>query len=303
MKNKVLFSTIILVAIILFPVTCYAWTPSTYYYCWIDYYEIPENAKYIDLLLPISVSDANYTDFNSTNGEKFSISAESEIVKYNVDGYMSYSFHINDAISDIKPYYFTSFFCDESFYNENQILFDKLKSNDSYRENFFDDSDRYLIEISHYLYSDSDIALEEIYELLYSDSAYIDRDRNNSTVGFFDDRSSPRLNADEYLAFCKKYGAAKMAYLDENGNIISISNAVDIFNEKDVLNRTPVTHIVLTGNELTCEISYGPPFYLLGIFIIGILFSFTVSIIVAIVFIIKLIASKIKRYKCNNTIT
>ena len=57
---------------------------------------------YVDLLIPIADNEEAYTDFNESNGERYQISKDSEIVKYNVDGFRSYTFHFIGADSKMQ---------------------------------------------------------------------------------------------------------------------------------------------------------------------------------------------------------
>ncbi|MCL2817192.1 MAG: hypothetical protein FWD39_02245 [Clostridiales bacterium] len=61
----------------------------------------PEAAVHADILIKIGPGDAEYVDFNSANGEKFGIAADSQIAMYNEDGYMSFTFHYLDSASEM----------------------------------------------------------------------------------------------------------------------------------------------------------------------------------------------------------
>ena len=61
------------------------------------------------------------------NGEKFGISQNSEIVNYNENGYMSYTFHYKNSVSNIEPYYFVAFSCDTNVYDENMPIGESAK--------------------------------------------------------------------------------------------------------------------------------------------------------------------------------
>jgi hypothetical protein len=79
----------------------------------INYYNAPEGTAYVDILGKIDSSDENYTEFNSnavpqnliirsadyalSDGEPLDIDENSEIAKYNEDGYMSLSIHSADV--------------------------------------------------------------------------------------------------------------------------------------------------------------------------------------------------------------
>ena len=93
----------IAIIFVLLPFSVSAWRPDYSFRCSVDNYLMPDNTVYIDLLMPISVNDDAYIDFNDKNGELYNISKESEIAKYNVDGYISYTFHIKDAKSQMLP--------------------------------------------------------------------------------------------------------------------------------------------------------------------------------------------------------
>lgn len=59
----------------------------------------PENAVYIDLLIPLGSDDKNYVEFNEKKASEYEISRSSEIVSYNKDGFISYSFHFVNSSS------------------------------------------------------------------------------------------------------------------------------------------------------------------------------------------------------------
>jgi hypothetical protein len=63
-------------------------------------YEKPDNCVYVDLLIKINPSDKNYVVFNSEYGEKLDLGEKSAIAQYNVDGFMSYTFHFLGAMSE-----------------------------------------------------------------------------------------------------------------------------------------------------------------------------------------------------------
>jgi hypothetical protein len=77
----------------------------------INYYNAPEGTAYVDILGKIDSSDEDYIDFNAVpqnlliwrdgsafaDDEPLDIDENSEIAKYNEDGYMSLSIHSNDV--------------------------------------------------------------------------------------------------------------------------------------------------------------------------------------------------------------
>ena len=210
------------------PLVCYAWVPSVSFYCGVDYANIPENAVYVDLLLLISAEDEMYTPYHRENGQLYNIPEDSQIVQYDIDGYRSYTFHRQDARSEMW--------------------------------------------------------------LLTNSSSVI----NNVFVKFFYDQSDVHTELDDlYYAFCRQYKTAKMAYLDENGSVISVSNAVKLY-KYDLLDRSPQTKILLTGNTLTLEIVYGPPVYLIFVIPVVLLIVIVTGIISACIVVAK---KKKKAYK------
>lgn len=60
-----------------------------------------DQAVYVDLLIRMNTSDKHYVEFNGSIGESYDIKRESEIVTYNKDGYLSYSFHFKNASSEL----------------------------------------------------------------------------------------------------------------------------------------------------------------------------------------------------------
>jgi hypothetical protein len=77
----------------------------------INYYNAPEGTAYVDILVKTDSSDENYTEFNAvpqeltysgndmflTDGDPLDIDENSEIARYNEDGYMSLSLHSADV--------------------------------------------------------------------------------------------------------------------------------------------------------------------------------------------------------------
>ena len=255
MARRILTLLVICFFLLQFPLTCFAWVPSTTLNCSVDYKNMPENAVYIDLLLPITAEDENFTPYHTTNGTRFNISTESQIVRYDTDGYRSYTFHMKDAAAEIKPCYHISLVCDAALYNSNRSVFEKADLSPH------STIEPYTLNATVYRGSDIDLAMADVCSLL---NVSISSARGSTGVSFFlDDPSVYNDNAaEEYYNFCRKYRSAKMAYLDINGTIISISNAVAIYKD-DLLNRTPATIMRLTGNELSLKISYGPPYFLI----------------------------------------
>ena len=72
--------------------------------CKIEVDKMPERTAYVDMLIPLSENDSEYSSFNRENGEKYGIEEDSEIVTYNRDGFLSYTFRKRSAKSRIEPF-------------------------------------------------------------------------------------------------------------------------------------------------------------------------------------------------------
>lgn len=70
----------------------------------VELLDIPQNAKYIDLLISINEKDEAYTPYNKENMEMYSFDTN-ELKIYNIDGYMSLSYHYKDVFTrmEIQP--------------------------------------------------------------------------------------------------------------------------------------------------------------------------------------------------------
>ncbi len=72
------------------------------YGCRIDRNGLPEDVTYVDMLIPLSEDAEEFTAYNRENGEKYDITEESEIIAYNRDGFVSYTFHKKASRGDIE---------------------------------------------------------------------------------------------------------------------------------------------------------------------------------------------------------
>ena len=97
-------TTIIILAVLSLTVSIFAWYPDSEIMCHVVTESMPADAVYVDMLIPIPETDEEYTGFNDSNGEKFGISHDSHIVQYNNGGFYSYTFHVTNAHSEIKPF-------------------------------------------------------------------------------------------------------------------------------------------------------------------------------------------------------
>lgn len=266
MKKFILTAILTLILFSILSFSCFAWVPSYQFTCYIDYLQIPDGAVYVDLLLPISQNDDNYTEFNEANGEKFSISQQSEIVEYNKDGYMSYTFHLNNATAEIKPSYFIDAVCEKDFYNSNKEIFEKFLS---IQPHIINEDANFSAQI--FLGSEEEIAATKIYNML---ELSIDNEKKFTHTCFCSNNS----DVEEFYNFCQKYKTAKMAYISQNGDIISVSNEIPI-TKKDFFKREPLINIELKGNFLTSQFTYGPPVFIIYYFLVFLLIAAPVTII------------------------
>lgn len=62
-----------------------------------------EAVAFVDILIRLPTDDVHYTPYNEANGRRFGIAADSGIVRYEQDGYVSFTFHFRDAVADIVP--------------------------------------------------------------------------------------------------------------------------------------------------------------------------------------------------------
>lgn len=205
MKRVASIFIYIVIIITLLPCHVAAWVPSTSFFCQVDTDAVPDGAVYIDLLMPIPSDNEAYTEINQPNADTYGFSNDSEIVKYNQDGFVSYTFHIIDASSDLT-------------------ISDSIDYNSS-----------------------------------------IDR------ISKYD------------FEYCQKnFKKIKFAYLDKDGNIISVSNSVKI-----TTLRAAQLRLKLSGDVLTKDVSHGPPVFLIIVIPVALIIAAITSATILIIVIIK----------------
>lgn len=197
-KKFSIFIVSLLLMIGLIPsVTVYAWRVDPYnFYISIDKNQMPSQTKYIDILVPLKVSDKEYISLNKENSSTYSISDDSEIVRYCDDeGFRSFLIHYKYSIININ------------------------KQNNLHKPNI-------------------------------NDSLCV---KDNITI----------------WEFANKYRKIKVAYLDENGNILSVTNSAKIstFFTRNIQNGELDYRIQVNGTQLNVEIASGPPWYMFVIII------------------------------------
>lgn len=100
--KKFIYLLLILIFVCISPNVVSANSPGPANQIYVGIYEKPNNCVYVDLLIKIDPSDINYVFFNSEYGKKLGLDDKSEIAQYNVDGYMSYTFHFFGAAAENK---------------------------------------------------------------------------------------------------------------------------------------------------------------------------------------------------------
>ena len=59
-----------LISVFIVVLVLYVWYPDSHLMCRVVMENMPDDAEYIDMLISISKTDEEYTDFNEKNGEK-----------------------------------------------------------------------------------------------------------------------------------------------------------------------------------------------------------------------------------------
>ncbi len=255
MKNKLFSFIAILISLtIFFSVSVLAYVPPYQFSIDVDTQKMPENAVYVDFLLPIDTDDECYVEFNAENGKKYGIDKDSQISNYCGDGYISYTFHIVDAKSEMRPFYVYSLTVPNEEYIKNQKLFDSL-SDASYLD--VKDGKNFFITVGYKTADEQ--RMIKISDALESEY-YIDLNKMHATFNHFE-------NTYDYEYCCKNYKSAKVAYLDDAGNILFVSDEIDIYK----WSLSPIhVDITLSGTDVESKIESGPPWWFIVPFILAI---------------------------------
>lgn len=268
MKRHIRLTVIVTLVLISLPVTVFAWVPDPYFWCWIDAAAIPEGTIYVDMLLPIQESDPGYTSFHESNGQKYGISPDSEIVSYQQDGFRSYTFHIKDACGEIRPYYQYDFSVPRETYERYKEL---LKDYEDHCFVFRDgESRQYTMQVFR-----SSVEEQKINEIAGTlgislaadrETAYTDYNTNNEIY--------PERQSEYDYWYCRQtYRIARFAYLDEDGKVLGVSTSVSI----DPVLQEENLYIRLSGIELTTDPQHGPIWVPLIIIFTAILCGLTLA--------------------------
>lgn len=281
MKNK-LFKSMVVALLVCLVFSCLpvcAWAPDSAFSISIDSKNIPEGTAYVDLLMPIPSNNEGYVSYNQINGEKYGISENSEIVNYSEDGYRSYTFHIVDADSDMRLSYGADIYVEKTFYKQYKELLDSFNS----KPTSIGDEEYYF---SGHVYcgSTKEQILTKIEKTVPADI------KKHSLCVSFNNQTN-----DYNFGYCRRnFKYAKMAYLDCEGNIISVSNAVNIGTKP---NKQVQLYLNLSGQQFSMDVSTGPNM-LLAMAIIALTLVSPFIIIMVIVIIVANI--KVKRARKNS---
>ena len=245
MKKKIVSIVLVFIFIMMaFELNVFAIEPNYYFKVWVSRDDVPSGTAYIDMLLPISETNECYVEFNENNGEKFSISPESEIAKYNEQGFVSYTFHVSDAVSQMRPSY--------DFNVEKSRLTEELQKELA----FYDNGYKYYIRA--YWNTQTDLDLQNSIEYLNKISKITKEDFSFVSYVYFvglvedDDRSAGVNLKYDYMYIAEKYKTAKFAYLDNEGNILSVTDFTPIW-EKGMFN----LYVHLSGKTAASEFGEG----------------------------------------------
>lgn len=247
MKKKILSFVLVLTFFAAFKLNVFAQEPNYHFKVWVSREEAPLGTAYVDMLLPISENDECYIDFNESNGEKFGISPESEIVKYNEDGFMSYTFHISDALCQMQPSY--------NFSPGEFRLTEELKNKLSSYGRF---------SIRAYWNTQADLDLQNSIEYITEMYKLVNKEVSYPSYVYFvglvdDDQKCVGANLEyDYAYIAEKYKTAKFAYLDAEGNVLSVTESTTIW-KRNLYN----LYVHLSGESATTEFDDGMPMWLL----------------------------------------
>ena len=118
-SRRVLVSlSVILLLATLLPLGVSANSPPPSYSYTFHLDDLPSNTAYVDLLIPLAENDDAYSPLVSENLPD-TFPANAQIVAYNEDGYRSYTFHYQNAVSIIKV---SSDDCVEFFTTDQPVM-------------------------------------------------------------------------------------------------------------------------------------------------------------------------------------
>lgn len=247
MKKKIVLSVLLaLIFISSYSIPALAYHPDYGFKCRVSEENFPSDTVYIDILFPISTDEECYVDFNSENGEKFGISKDSEIVNYCEDGYVSYTFHVVDAVSNLSPNTSYHLHIPKSIHQDNIELFNDLEDV------------REIVRDDEYYYSIPSVEYKgETYKKieLLEDSLDITVSKDTWQVWYNLKYEREEDSQFDFEYCCEKFKAAKMVYLDKDGNVLAVSSAAEI---NGLGNGTGHLNLKLSGKDFTSDPTLNP---------------------------------------------
>ncbi len=215
--------------------------------CRVEEENMPVGAVYVDLLLPISSADEEYTPYNASVGQKFAIAEDSEIVRYSEGGYQSYAFHIKNAQPSIAPEQACNLVMDAELFKKETERRDLFTS----------------MHFGGYASEDkTKVFVRKKVAYLSEDKAKIDAfcAQHNLQI-----ECEPYLHlyyatnmdgtACDFESYIKKYKYAKVAYLDAEGNILAVTKKGKMHHKGLFVSK--YAEFYLSGTELTVDVQMG----------------------------------------------
>ena len=224
------------------PLVCMAFEPASAF-CVDVYIEgMPEGTAFLDLLLPLDEDDECFVPFCKENGEKAGIGENAEIVRYREDGYVSYTFHYKDAFAESVPESFIDFFVESEVYDAHKELFAPLEQ----YEGLFHLESHYALNLP--FGSDLEKDVRALFAVI------------KKPMPDFGEVRFCKWGEKQFEEIRGKCADVKMAYLDKDGNVLAVTNAVKI--RKNVILRGDVLIMSLSGNVLRSDVRASPWEYL-----------------------------------------
>ncbi len=219
--------------------------------CWLLESQVPAGTAYVDLLLPLNATDEGYTAYNQQNGQKYGLTEDSQIVRYNEDGYQSYAFHMQNACPTLVP----TQICKIAMPRE--LFIAELKKDT-------------LFSIENFAYETSADEDPLDKELIVADKRYPYLSEEKAVLDAFGLQNGVEPQYDPYLylnycilgpdgksgsfeVYAKKYKYAKLAYLDAEGNVLAVTTKGKMHHKGLFL--TKKTVLTAYGTHIEEEIS------------------------------------------------
>jgi len=126
---KIFASSLIILVFLGMPTPVLANGPPPPPWLEIDVRNLPEDAIFADILIRIGEVDPNFIGVNKNNLSLFGLSAQAEIVGFNANGFMSFTFHYRDAVAEIYTDEHKVVFARGEWFRELEGQFGDLRRN------------------------------------------------------------------------------------------------------------------------------------------------------------------------------